>query len=242
MKMLPRKIVNLVTEMNRKNFVTQLFRCLFFASALILSLMSILALITVHAVLLGCSQCRFSFNPMGINNYISAFEPYKALFAGTVTTIAAYYGLRRFQIAADQNKDKLKYNRFIEWQTVLVFYYKMVVQNDKFMIKIFIKVRSDLFDQLYPIDFKIEGQDKLEEIFDKVFKKYPISFEKQNKKFIESGGGKSPDGNHSYSLESFETLFLGCVNYIYDGGLAELGKMYLKAIDSERETDNVSPQ
>ena len=239
--MLPRIIVNLVTEMNRKNFVTQLFRCLFFASALILSLMSILALIAVHAVLLGCSQCRFSLSPMGINNYISAFEPYKALFAGTIATIVAYYGLRRFQIAVDQNSDKLKQDRFIEWQTVLGGYYKLVEKSDKFMIRSFIKLRFALFNKLFEINFKIKGQNNLKEIFDEIFKGYPSSFEEQNKKYMDSGV-KLSNVNHSYSFESFETLFLSCVDYIYDGGLAELEKLYLTAINSERKTDNVSSQ
>lgn len=70
--------------------------------------MSILALAVVHMTFFDCSKYHFSFTPSGINNYLSALGEYKALFTATVATIAAYYGLWRFQVAADQNRDRFR--------------------------------------------------------------------------------------------------------------------------------------
>ncbi|MEA9414314.1 hypothetical protein [Flavobacterium sp. PL02] len=197
--------------------------------------MSLVALITIHWTLYN--KYSFSFLPDDINTYLTSFGQYKALFTATVTTIAAYFGLNRLKVATDANSDKLKQDRFSEWKTVLDIRFIEIEKNDPFMKREFVRVRYNLFLQIYNIDFSIKNKAQLVQIFELIFLDLVPFFEQQNEKYI-SKGGIYNNVLYSYSFDSFRFLFLGSVDTHYLEIMNDLETLYLAAVVSDRTMSN----
>lgn len=170
------------------------------------------------------------------DNYLSALGEYKALFTATVATIAAYYGLWRFQVAADQNRDRLKQDRFIEWRSVLEVRFAEIDRYDPFMRREFVRVRLNLFNQLHDINFSIDNNQQLTAIFQNTFRDLADFFETQNNRHI-GMGGVYPNNTYSYSFDSFRFLLFGSVDNVYPAALTDLQTLYLAAISPNRIID-----
>lgn len=200
------------------------------AIIIILLFMSFLALFVIHYNL---SNLEFSFSPVGIENYLSAFSKYKSLFAGTVATCTVYMGLLRVKATNDGNREKLKQDLFNEWKTVVQTRSNEIEKYDPFMIREIIRIRRGLFNSLYVINFKIEEKAQLKEIFEKYVKNLISFFENQNNKYIDLGG-IYPNNEHSYSFDSFRFLFYGMIDYWYDDMERDLKELYNENLDSNR--------
>lgn len=197
----------------------------------ILIFMSLIALVTIHWTL--CIKYSFSFSPEGIETYLISFGKYKTLFTATVATIAAYFGLHRLKAATDANSDKLRQDRFSEWKTVLDIRFIEIEKYDPYMKREFVRVRYNLFRQLYGINFSITNNAHLTQIFQSTFQDLARFFEEHNKKHI-GMGGIYPNNTYSYSLDSFRFLFLGSLDNTYGDIVRDLQLLYLASIDPNR--------
>ena len=214
---------------------TRIFNGLLLTIIIILVIMSIIALVAIHCLL--HDKYILSFSPVGINTYLSAFGQYKALFTATVATIAAYLGLLRLKVATDANNDKLKQDRFSEWKMVLDIRFIEIEKLDPYMKREFIRVRYNLFKQLYDLHFSISNKDQLTQISQTTFGDLISFFEAQNNKHIDMGGAY-PDDQFSYSFDSFRFLLLGCVDKTYPDILTDLKALYLSALPTDRYIDS----
>ncbi len=212
----------------------KIFNGLLLTIIVILIFMSLVALVTIHWTL--CDKYSFSFSPEGINNYLTAFGQYKALFTATVATIAAYFGLHRLKAATDANSDKLKQDRFSEWKTVLDIRFIEIEKADPFMRREFTRVRYNLFRQLYDLNFSITNNTQLTQVFQSTFQDLARFFEEQNNKHV-GMGGVYPNNTYSYSFDSFRFLVLGSVDTIYPEIVRDLQTLYLAALDQNRMID-----
>lgn len=209
----------------------KIFNFLLVAIIVILILMSIIALIAIHWTLYY--KYSFSFSPYGINNYFTAFGQYKALFTATVTTIVAYFGLHRLKVATDANSDKLKQDRFSEWRTVLDIRFIEIEKIDPFMRREFIRLRYNLYQELYDLNFAITNNTQLTKIFQSIFENYVRFFEEQNNKHIDMGGIYNNNAQ-CYSFDSFRFLFLGSLDTDYPEIVKNLETLYLGKLDPNR--------
>lgn len=216
-----------------KNMIAKMkiFNWLLLGIIVILILMSLIAIVTIHWTLFD--KYSFSFSPEGIDNYLVSFGQYKGLFTATVATIAAYFGLHRLKAATDANSDKVRQDRFSEWKTVLDIRFIEIEKYDPYMKREFIRVRYNLFRQLYDLKFSIENNAQLTQIFLSTFQELARFFEEQNNKYIGMGGAY-PNNTHSYSFDNFRFLFLGSVDIIYPSIVSDLQTLYLAALDPNR--------
>lgn len=212
----------------------KIFNWLILTTIVILITMSLLALFTIHWTLFD--KYSFSFSPDGINIYLNEFGQYKALFTATVATIAAYFGLHRLKVATDANSDKLKQDRFSEWKTVLDIRYIEIEKADPFMRREFTRVRYNLFRQLYDLNFSINNNTQLTQIFQTTFLDLARFFEEQNNRYI-GMGGVYPNKTYSYSFNSFSFLVIGSVDNVYPEIVRDLQTLYLGALDPNRMID-----
>lgn len=212
---------------------TKIFNIILIIVIVILIIMSILAIITIHWTLFDKRIYSFSFTPSGINNYLASFGDFKALFTGTVATIAAYFGLLRLKAATDANRDKLKQDRFSEWKTILDIRFIEIERHDPYMKREFTRVRFNLFKQLYDLNFSIANNVQLTDIFQTNFQGLADFFESQNNKHI-GMGGVYPNNTYSYSFDSFRFLLLGCVDETYQDIVTDLQRLYLAALSPNR--------
>lgn len=209
----------------------KIFNWLLLTIIVILIFMSLIALMAIHWNL--CRNYSFSFSPEGIDTYLTSFGQYKALFTATVATIAAYFGLHRLKAATDANSDKLRQDRFSEWKTVLDIRFIEIEKYDPYMKREFVRVRYNLFRQLYDLDFSITNNAQLTQIFQSTFQVIARFFEEQNNRYIGMGGAY-PDNTHSYSFDSFRFLLLGSVDNTYTDIVGDLQTLYLAALDPDR--------
>lgn len=209
----------------------KIFNWLLLGIIVILILMSLIAIVTIHWTLFD--KYSFSFSPEGIDNYLVSFGQYKGLFTSTVATIAAYFGLHRLKAATDANSDKVRQDRFSEWKTVLDIRFIEIEKYDPYMKREFIRVRYNLFRQLYDLKFSIENNAQLTQIFQSTFQELARFFEEQNNKYIGMGGAY-PNNMHSYSFDNFRFLLLGSVDIIYPSIVSDLQTLYLAALDPNR--------
>jgi len=200
----------------------------------ILTIMSLVALVSIHWTLFN--NYSLSFTPEGIDSYLISFGKYKALFTGTVATIAAYFGLHRLKAATDANSDKLRQDRFSEWKTVLDIRFIEIEKLDPYMKREFVRIRYNLFRQLYDLNFSITNNAQLTQIFQTTFQDLVKVFEEQNNKQL-GMGGVYPNNTHSYSFDNFRFLLLGSVDNLYPDIVSDLKTLYLGAIDPNRTID-----
>ncbi len=212
----------------------KIFNWLLLGIIVILISMSLIAIATIHWTLFG--KYSFSFSPEGIDIYLVSFGQYKGLFTATVTTIAAYFGLHRLKAATDANSDKVRQDRFSEWKTVLDIRFIEIEKFDPYMKREFIRVRYNLFIQLYDRNFSIENNEQLTQIFQSTFKEHARFFEENNTKYIGMGGVYRNE-KHSYSFDSFRFLLLGSVDILYPSIVSDLQTLYLTALDPNRMID-----
>ena len=195
----------------------------------ILLVTSGLAIIAIHWDLASRS---FLISPKGISNYLGQYGNYKALFTGTVATTAAFLGLKRLQVAAEANTDKLRQDRFIEWKAVLEGRFLEIEKTDPLMKRPFIKERWNLFCELHTHDFNITSKEPLLKTFN-IFDTSIQFFETFNKSYMDNGETyRSKD--HAYSLDSFHYLIIGTFNKVYDNYYDDLKEAYLSKLPAHR--------
>lgn len=208
----------------------RILKGLLIVSIVILIVTSLLALILIHWTL---SKHSFLFSPKGIDNYLSELGNYKALFTATVATMAAYFGFHRLRAATDANIQKSKQDRFLEWKSVLDIRFIEIEKKDAFMKREFIRIRHNLYERLYPLNFNIGNKSQLTKIFDTTFRDVVGFFELKNNRHIGMGGAY-PDNKYSYSFDSFRFLFLGCVDNVYNEIVTDLLELYLSCLPADR--------
>lgn len=199
---------------------------IFFVTVLVL--MSLLALITIHLTLWDYS---FSFSPEGLTTYIAAYGKYAALFAGTITVTSVYFGLLRVHAATEANRDKSRQDRFGEWKVVLEV--RMAeLKKDPFMKREFYRLRLQYFNELYQRNFIVANRQQLTEIFN-VFAGHVAFFEQQNDEYIRMGSAV-PNGIYSYSYDSFQFMFFGGIENMYNDIGNDLRQLYASRLPADR--------
>lgn len=212
----------------------KIFNILFIGISFILLLMSAIALISVHLALFEKS---FSFTPDGLNLYLGALGQHSSLFAGTITVVVAYFGLMRLNAATEANKDKRKQDYFAEWKNVLEIRSIEIKDQDPRMVREFARLRYALYEELYPKHFEIKNEAELQSIFDRIFGNGIIEFFESMNEMRLGMGDIYPSFTHSYSLDSFRFLFLGCLKDDYEGIVNDLQKLYLERMKADRVVD-----
>lgn len=212
----------------------KIFNLLLLTIVAILISISLLALAAIHWKL--WDEYYFSFSPEGINTYLTSFGQYKVLFLATVTTIATYFGLQRLKAATDANNDKLRLDRFSEWKTVLDIRFIEIEKHDPYMKREFVRVRYNLFRQLYNLNFSVTNNKQLTQIFISTFQDIIRFLEEQNNKHL-GMGGVYPNNTYSYSFDNFRFLFVGSIDTFYPEIVRDLQTLYLATLDQNRIVD-----
>jgi hypothetical protein len=204
----------------------------------ILMACSVVAIIIIHLDLFYSPRFAFDFSRKSIGGYLDIYKEYNGLFTATVTVIVAYLGLQRLKVASDANADKLKQDHFVEWRTVQDVRLIELEKTDPYMKREFIKIRKNLFLQLYELDFNIENKEQLTDVFKANFAEFIPFFESMNERFMEMGGVYQNE-SFSYTGQNFAFLFNGCIEKGYDqlyNDILDLHRQYLatdRIIDSE---------
>lgn len=221
-------------QINEIKFYDLLFRSIIW----VLIACSIIAIVIIHLDMFQSPNFEFSLSRNSIEGYLDIYKKYSGLFTATVAVIVAYLGLQRLKVASDANSDKLKQDHFVEWRTVQDVRLMELEKTDPYMKREFIKIRKNLFLQLYDLDFKIENKEQLTEIFKANFSEFIPFFESMNEKFMEMGGVYQ-NSSFSYTGQNFAFLFNGCIEKGYDqlySDILALHRQYLatdRIIDSE---------
>lgn len=199
----------------------------------VLGFFSVIALIAVHSTLM--TQYSFTLKPDGLIFYLSQVGHYKELFAGTITVIAAFFGLHRLNAAIETNILKIKSDRFAEWKLVLEARLPEAEVENPYMRREFIRVRYNFYESLNELTFRIENREQLTTIFQRHFQDLARFFEDMNEKHMHIAA--YPNNNYAFSFDSFRFVFVGCADYIYNGAVADLLTLYVAQIDPARMID-----
>lgn len=207
----------------------KLLNNLFICIVYILLFTSTLAIIGIHWEL---ASRPFLISPEGISNYLYQYGSYQALFTGTIATTAAFLGLKRLQVAAEANKDKLRQDRFVEWKAVLETRLLNIEKADPWMKRPFIKERWNLFCLLYTHDFNVTTKEQLLKAFD-IFGEAIQFFESSNKSCMDKGE-IYPNTDYAYGFDSFHYLMIGALNIVYENYYHDLRQAYLSKLPAQR--------
>lgn len=189
----------------------------------ILCVMSMLALISIHGKVFELSS---EFSPKGIDQYLSAYLPYKYLFTLTIATCSAYFGLLRVKATLDSNVEKIKQDRFNEWKTIVQIRCNEIALLDPKMTREIIRVRRSIFNFLYEKDFKIQNIQELTQVFNENIAQNVGFFENTNARYNKLGGIYRIE-RHAYSFDSFRFIFYVMLEDWYDGMSDDLENLYI---------------
>lgn len=195
---------------------------------------SLIAIIIIHLEMFYSLEFEFSLKSIG--GYLDTYKEYSGLFTATVTVIVAYLGLQRLKVASDANADKLKQDHFVEWRTVQDVRLMELEKTDPYMKREFIKIRKNLFLQLYDLDFNIENKKQLTEVFKANFAELIPFFESMNENYMELGG-LYPNKVYSYTGQNFAFLFNGCIDKGYDRLYKDIIDLHQQHLASDRFID-----
>lgn len=207
----------------------KILNSLFVFFVIILVVMSLLALVIIHATLF---KYTFSLTPAGLNTYLNEYKSYSALFAGTIATTGGYLGLLRLHAATNANRDKLKQDRFSEWKTVFEIRALETEKKDPFMKREFVRLRWHFFNELYKRNFTVANKNDLTTVLS-IFKTVIPFFEEQSNDYVNMGGVYR-DANSSYSVNSFVFLFLGLIDISYNEIELDLRGLYISYLPQNR--------
>lgn len=216
-----------------EHYLIGTLKVVLFGSCILLVPMAVLALIATHWTLIG--KYDLVFNPAGIETYLLALGKYKTLYAATVATATAYFGLHRLHAATEANRQKEKQDRFTEWRTVLDIRMMETEKPDPKMKGIFTKLRYELFCVLYYMNFVVQDKASLERTF-AIFRDHVAHMELFNDKYMHMGGVYR-DAQHGYAFDSFRYLLLNSADTVYDNAAKDLYQMYISALPSGRTID-----
>jgi len=208
-------------------------------NGLIITIISILLVLSLVAFVLihwNLADYSISLSPDGMEIYLTALGQYKALFTGTIATCAAYFGLLRVKVSEDANREKVKQDIFSEWKLVVQVRSAEVERNDLFMIREIIRLRRPLFNRLYELDFNVQNNAQLTDIFNEHISNMVNFFETQNNKHIGMGGAY-PNDQYSYSYDSFRFIFFGMIEAWYDNLENDLRTLYINNLPADRHID-----
>jgi hypothetical protein len=224
---------------NRKqveHYLIEALKIVLVGSCVLLIPMAIVAFIATHWTLI--TQYDFALNPSGFETYLLAVGKYKALYAATVASAAAYFGLHRLHAATEANRQKEKQDRFTEWRTVLDIRMIETEKPDPKMKVIFTKLRYNLFCELYDMNFIMTDKASLERSFS-IFRDYVAQMELFNEKYMQMGGVYR-DSQHGYALDSFRYLLFNSADTVYVDAMQDLNQMYSAALPSGRNIDHAT--
>lgn len=200
----------------------------------ILGIFSVIALISVHWTL--WNKYTFEFSADGLNFYLSQFSKYKELFAGTILIMATYFGLHRLTAATEANLLKEKSDRFAEWKAVVDSLLPEAEKDNPYLRREFIRARLNLYEHLHELNFRIENQAQLEQVFQRHFQGQVRFIEEMNEKHINLGGVYQ-NNTTSYSFDGFRFVLFGCVDHIYNGAITDLHRLYIAQMNPDRWVD-----
>lgn len=202
----------------------------------VLCIFSIIALIAIHWKMCSEPMFHFSFSAERISTYFGIYSEHEDLFRSTVLTIAGFLGLQRLKVANDANSDKLKQDMFMEWRTVQEVRLIEIEKEDPLMKREFIKLRQNLFMELYDLNFEIKDKDQLSKIFTAHFKDRISFFESMNTKSI-AFGSIYRDREFSFASQNFAFMFNGCIEKGYDLLYSDILELYRTNLPSDRLID-----
>lgn len=172
----------------------------------------------------------------GVSLYIKQFSKFYGLFGATVTVIVAYYGIERLRAAERANYDKVKLDRYADWRLITDLRIELIKDDNPLFRREFYKMRYQLFEELYP-KFEIKDYTQLNLIFDRYFKSYIPSFEKNNAAHQRSGEFY-PSANHSFFGSKLDFVFLGSLQgETYENINEDFEKLYIKNLPPDRIID-----
>lgn len=214
-----------------EHYLIGMLKIVLIGSCVLLIPMSVVALIATHGKLM--TMYDFAFNPTGIETYLLALGKYKALYAATVASAAAYFGLHRLHAATEANRQKEKQDRFTEWRTVLDIRMIEIEKPDPKMKVVFTNFRYRLFCVIYDMNFIISNKVELQRAFS-IFGDVIWQIELFNEQYF-SMGGIYRDDEHAYALDSFRYLLLNSADSVYANAVQDLNQMYCAVLPKNRD-------
>jgi hypothetical protein len=208
----------------------KIFNLVIIIFSLILSLFSLIAFVIVH---LELTKRNFQFDLEGINNYFAELTKFRELFAGTITLILAYYGLKRLKTAEKANLDKVKTDRFSDWKSITELRMNEVREKNKVFVREFSRLRYNLFNDIYDKNMSIKNKKELDIIYDKHFNNIIRTFEESNA-YYNGMGGIYRTADSTYFFDDFYFVFIGCLDCGYDGMYNDIKNRYLSSLDAYR--------
>lgn len=208
----------------------RIFTFIIIGFAIVLFLFSLITFLIIQWDLFNLN---FEFTPQGVNNYLSLFSQYSSLFAGTITLIVAYFGIKRFEAAEQANQDKIKFDRYNDWKIVTDLRIDEFEEQNKRFRKEFYKIRYKLFLDIFDNDITIKNKQKLELIHNKYFKDRISFFEDMNEKSILMGNIYK-DNTYTYFYDSLYYIFIGSLDEMYDNLDEDFKELYLSCLKPDR--------
>jgi len=208
----------------------KIFNIVIIIFSIILCIFSLIAFVFVH---LELAQRNFQFDLEGINNYFAELTQFKELFAGTITLILAYYGLKRLETAEKSNRDKVKTDRFSDWKSITELRMNEVRDKNKIFVREFSRLRYNLFNDIYDKDMSIKNKKELDIVYDKHFNDITRTFEENNDDYV-GMGGIYRTAESTYFFDDFYFIFIGCLDNAYDGMYHDIKNRYLSTLDANR--------
>ncbi|MCG1037074.1 hypothetical protein [Polaribacter sargassicola] len=209
----------------------KIFNIVIITFSIILSLFSLLAFLIVHLELI---ERNFQFDLEGINNYFAEITKFKELFAGTITLILGFYGLKRLKTAEKSHKEKIKNDRFSDWKSITDLRINEIGAENKIFVREFSRMRYNLFEDIYANKMSILNKKELNLIFDKHFNHITKVFEENNKEYKGMQGIYKTEQS-TYFFKDFYFVFIGSLDNYYDEIDTDLKERYLATLNIERK-------
>ena len=210
--------------------IQKFFNIVIILFSIVLSLFSIVAFIIVHV---DISKHNFQFDLAGINNYFTELTNFKELFAGTITLILAYYGLKRLEAAERSNLEKVKTDRFSDWKSINELRMNELREKNKIFVREFSRLRYNLFNDIYAMNMSLDNIKDFYIIYDKYFNILTRVFEETNDDYKRMGGiYRTADS--TYFFDDFYFIFIGCFDNTYEGINKDVKNRYLSSLGENR--------
>lgn len=214
----------------RYPIIMRYLNVILFIAICVLLVFAVLALIEIHWRL---KDMQFACSPEGIEYYLASLGKYKYLFAGTVATCSAYFGLLSVKARNESNADKKKQDRFNEWKMILQLRSSDILDRDPMIVKYITEKRNQIFNYLHDIQFKFDNKEQLTIFFNLFFKDQVGTFEIHNFKYKKLSA-IYPNSEFSYSFESFCIVFFVMIESWYNEVHSDILKLYIDNLPENR--------
>lgn len=228
------KIEKAVNFFKNDIFTYKNMKYLFIFILSIFGILSFTMLLRIHWEIFFIKNLDLNLTFIGLDKYLSYYYKYSQIFTATISMFSIY------MIVHDLEKKK-KQEHFEEVLRKLNILGKNI-KNDELLVEQLTLRTNHISQIIYNFNSKILNKDQLEKILIDIFnnkeefKSMVNYFEEMNKKF-QSMGGCYENDKTSYSLPSFNFIFINLFDSTYDDIIYDLQEIYITHLNENRKID-----